>query len=325
MLDGCAEHVGKGGALEKVIGGWLANPANDPQRDWLPIRLQGGLHRLALDGRAPELAMHFPSCGGKPDFATLWQAVDVVLEREQAYVTGYLANVPQTNETGRSALLLGGFLTVAAETGLPLRLLELGCSAGLNLFWDRYRTVTDKFRYGPEGDTLELTPRWDGAPPPLPMNVRVASRRGVDRNPVNIRDPEHVRRLQSYVWPEQLHRLERLRRAVKIAAADGFVAEQAEADQWIARELTPLPDGQATVVFHSMFWVYLDEATRGRIRGTIEDAGKRASKTTPLAWLRMENEDASKYPLLTLTTWPGGQTRELAVVHYHDQWVTWKD
>jgi hypothetical protein len=35
--------------------------------------------------------------------------------------------------------LIGGFLRVAAMTRRPLRLLEVGSSAGLNLRWDHYR------------------------------------------------------------------------------------------------------------------------------------------------------------------------------------------
>ncbi len=46
---------------------------------------------------------------------------------------------PQTNEVRRSALLLPGFIEIARKTGLPLRLLEIGASAGLNQVWDEYR------------------------------------------------------------------------------------------------------------------------------------------------------------------------------------------
>ena len=41
----------------------------DPVLDALPLRFLGGVHRLVLDGRAPDLARFYPSAGGhfEPD------------------------------------------------------------------------------------------------------------------------------------------------------------------------------------------------------------------------------------------------------------------
>jgi hypothetical protein len=59
------------------------------------------------------------------------------MQGEAARIADFMSHEPQTNEVRRSAVLLPGFLTIAAETGLPLRILELGASAGLNQLWDR--------------------------------------------------------------------------------------------------------------------------------------------------------------------------------------------
>ena len=66
-------------------------------------------------------------------------------------IRGLLALGCQTNEVGRSAALLGGFLEVAHRAGLPLRILEVGASAGLNLNWDRYR-----YESGKSGEPVEV-------------------------------------------------------------------------------------------------------------------------------------------------------------------------
>ena len=62
----------------------------------------------------------------------------------------------QTNEVGRCAALVGGFLTVAARTGLPLRLCEVGTSAGLNLRFDHYRYESDGRGWGPSPSPVRL-------------------------------------------------------------------------------------------------------------------------------------------------------------------------
>ncbi len=59
----------------------------------------------------------------------------------------------QTNETQRCVALLPAFLTIAGETGLPLDLLELGPSAGLNLLFDHYRYA---YAEGTWGDPAAL-------------------------------------------------------------------------------------------------------------------------------------------------------------------------
>ncbi|HEX6310516.1 MAG TPA: DUF2332 family protein, partial [Acidimicrobiia bacterium] len=97
------------------------------------LRLLGGVHRLVLAGDAPALARHYPTTGGDGDAAAAWPLVRGLLGDPPPTVTDALARPPQTNEVGRSAALLGGFLVLAGETRLPLRLLELGSSAGLNL------------------------------------------------------------------------------------------------------------------------------------------------------------------------------------------------
>ena len=62
----------------------------------------------------------------------------------------------QTNEVGRCAALLPGFLDVAARTGMPLRMLEVGASAGLNLGWSEYRYEAGDFAWGPPDSALRI-------------------------------------------------------------------------------------------------------------------------------------------------------------------------
>jgi len=96
------------------------------------------VHRLVLDGRAPQLVPYYPSVGGRADPAAAWPALVALLEERAEDLRELVSRALQTNEVGRSQALLCGFLVVSARTGLPLRLLEVGASAGLNLRWDHF-------------------------------------------------------------------------------------------------------------------------------------------------------------------------------------------
>ena len=115
--------------------------------DSAPLSLMGAVHRLALTGRTPGLAPFLPSVAiaeGRepqaeaPDPAAAWPEFAAVIDGLRDEIADLLGRPIQTNEVGRAAALLGGFLDVAGR-GRPLRLAELGTSAGLNLRWDRFR------------------------------------------------------------------------------------------------------------------------------------------------------------------------------------------
>src|SRR5262245_11380681 len=120
-----------------VTGPLLVDISDQPIPDAVPIRLLGGAHRAVLQGELPALAEHVSTVGGDGDAAAARELL-AVLASPPATILEALAHPPQTNEVGRSGSLVVAFLTVAGETGLPLRLLELGSSAGLNLRCDHY-------------------------------------------------------------------------------------------------------------------------------------------------------------------------------------------
>jgi len=222
----------------------------------------------------------------------------------------------QTNEVGRCAALIFGFLAVAEETELPLRLLEVGASAGLNLRWDRYRYEGDGFAWGPVDSPLTLAVELDGAAAPeLPPAVEIAARRGCDASPIDPATEEGELTLLTYIWPDQAERIARVRAALEVARAEPVTLERESAATWAERMLAEPAPGQATVIYHSIVSQYLGDAEREALFATIRAAGERATAEAPLAWLRMEPADDRAD--LELTIWPGGTNRRLARVGYH--------
>jgi hypothetical protein len=127
--------------------------------------------------------------------------------------------------------------------------------------------------------------------------------------------------LASYVWADQLERLERLRAACYLAARVPGPVEAASAADWIEARLSKPAEGKATVVLHSIVIQYLDEAERERFIAALRSAGARASESAPVAWLRMEPAD--ELTDVRLTVWPGGAERHLARAGYHGDPVEW--
>lgn len=315
LLQRAAADVEVGGPVAAV----LAGHENDPPDSMLALRLMGAVHRRVLEGALPELEAHF--CGGAIPFSHLpaagegaWPTFRRALSEDVGAIRALLDRPVQTNEVGRCAALLPGFLSIAAETGLPLRLLEVGASAGLNLRWDRYRYRAGGFAWGDPGSPVELRFQLDGEAPAV-VKAEVSERRGCDRAPIDPGSEDGRLTLLSYLWPDQVKRWQRVRGALDLAAEIPVAIDRAAAADWIRRQLAERAEGQATVVFHSIVMLYLSAEERLEFERLVEEAGRRATATAPLAWLRMEAD--GDRAAVRLRSWPGGEDRLLARASYH--------
>jgi hypothetical protein len=103
------------------------------------------------------------------------------------------------------------------------------------------------------------------------------------------------------------------------------VVDRANGGPWLERTLEPLPEGQTTVMFHTVVLQYMSEDERAQVFALLEAAGARANERSPLAWLRFESGDwrRTSSHRVTLTTWPGGLERTLAEAGPHGRQVRW--
>lgn len=305
----------------------LGDLAGAPQESAAVLRLFGAVHRLVLSGRASDLAGHFPSVGGRYQGELTWTALRSTLAARRDEIVPMLAAPPQTNEVGRSAALIGGLLHVAARTRLPIRLLEVGASAGLNLRPDRYRYAYGRGRsYGPDQSPTVIRDAWSapGALPPLGAPLRIVERRGCDPAPVDPTGDDGRLSLLSYIWPDQTERLARTRGACALAAGTPARVEKADAATFLAG-LTPV-EGVATVVWHSIVRQYVPVEAWERAEAALARAGAQATQRAPVAHLSMEPRVRGRevdYPL-TLRLWPGDGAEILGVTHAHGTPVSWQ-
>jgi hypothetical protein len=292
----------------------------DPRPDAMSLRLAGGLHALVLSGRDAGLAAAYPP----NDMGDLEPVLKAAIQRHDAWLSAFLDSPPQTNETGRSAVLLPGFLTIARQTGLPLVLMEIGSSAGLNLFFDRFRYQYGEAVWGDPAYPALLAPQLRGAGPDLSGELKIASRTGCDISPLDVRDENDRLRLRSYIWADQTDRLARLDAAISVARRDGVALERVDAAEFVERRLAARKPGECLVLFHSVVWQYLLQKTKASIEDALHRAGEMATPSAPLAWLRMETLSVTDpYPTLQLTRWPGGAMRHLALADFHGRWLEW--
>jgi hypothetical protein len=241
-----------------------------------------------------------------------------------------------TNEVGRCAVLRFGYAEIARM--LPatrFAVVEVGASAGLNLFWDNYRYEYD---YGPAGAPIvagdPASPVRIGcairgsARPPLrpddPFAEQVARRVGVELEPIGLDNPDDVAWLRALVWPEQRERASRLDHAIAIARAArhrlNFSMRQGDGASLLPTIAAELADGEALCVVHSFTLNQFSAAARLALDRTLSDAAaKRDVLRLGLEW---ERRDA---PVLSLTLYggSGGKRRDLARCDAHGFWVEW--
>lgn len=302
----------------------LAGRSARPIHDAIPLRLAGALHRIVLSGRDPRLARHYPSVGGSPgpDFTAdvIAHMRDHIEEIDLA-----LTQQVQTNEVGRSVVHLAVSHWLASQSVSDFDLLEIGASAGLNLNFDRYYACSRQLRMGDPSSAVRFMGDTFTHTPPLPhAGARVHRRRGVDISPLDVTREDDRIRLLSFFWPDQKKRIDRTRAAIEIALRHPPVVDEGSADTWLAAQLAR-PFERAVVVFHSIVWQYLGETVQRGVRDALDAAGRRASPSAPLFWVRME--PAGAVADVQVDVWTGDEepTRRLvlAEVGYHGAGMNW--
>ena len=323
LLDLAAQDLEAGGPVATLLTPWAQADLRKLFDDATPLRLLGGLHDLVLSGDEPGLAATYPSPRRTADPEAAWAMARIAIARHQTRLSAFMAHEPQTNEVRRSAGLAPSFLTIAQETGLPIRAFEVAASAGLNLNWDRFHFRFGDTAWGDPGASVAMDTAWTGDPPPVEARIEVISRAACDRRPVDLTDPIQRRRLLAYVWPDQFERLDRIRAAIDLALSLDVLVETADAVDWTARVAAPQA-GAVTILYHSVFWQYMPAESQAALTQVIAQHGAMATADAPFAWLRMEPPaDHMSNMEVRLTLWPGGEDRRLAQVHPHGAWVKW--
>jgi hypothetical protein len=243
-----------------VYRDWALGVATDPV-------LSSLIATMPEERQQPNLIFAAARLRGSPvgpfDIFREWLVAHWVEARGEA-----LTRSTQTNEPGRCAVLLP-LLSALSE---PLALLEVGASAGLCLYPDRY-----SYRYdggddldpydGPSDVRLECATT--GPVPPPARVPRVVWRAGIDLNPLDVNCEDAVNWLRALVWPGQHDRLRRLDAALAIARQDLPRLIRGDLNASVAALAVEAPAGATLVIFHSGVLSYLAEDERRRFVETV--------------------------------------------------------
>ncbi|HZE03627.1 MAG TPA: DUF2332 domain-containing protein [Solirubrobacteraceae bacterium] len=269
LMRAAAGDIERGGEVARLFEGVAAPPGSVPQ-----LRLAAALHYLVLSGEAPALAAFYPSAGGDRPPAEVWPVVLGTIAEHFEEVKGRLHRTVQTNEPGRSAVLFSGLLWLAARHRRPIRLLEVGASAGLNLLADRYCYVVGGAELGDPAAPLRFVDPW-APPPPVDLaaaaaQLRIVARAGCDLAPLDPTRPGDQLTLLSYIWPDEPHRIERMRAALSVAARDPVPVARRRGSEWLPEALEAAGDGELVVVWHSVMRQYVDRDEWAAIEGALD-------------------------------------------------------
>jgi Uncharacterized protein conserved in bacteria (DUF2332) len=256
---------------------WARGVAADPE-------VRALLDSLPEPKRQPNLLFAAVRVAGAP--AGRWAATRAWLLAAWSDVEHTMrTHTTQTNEPRRCATLLP---TLAAIEG-PIALIEVGASAGLCLYPDRYSYLYTS----PDGERTRLDPADGPSDVLLPCAIEgpvptrmpdVVWRAGLDLNPLDVRDPADLAWLEALVWPEHADRVETLRAAARVVAADPPRLTRADLMTGLADLVAAAPADATVVVQNSAALYYLTPADLKTFAATM--AGLR--RTRGVVWLSNE-------------------------------------
>ena len=262
-----------------------------------PNLLLAAIHYSILCDPSDELAEWYPTVGGSrsPSDGGLGPAIDALLHSRfaelQALVT---TGATQTNEVGRSAVVLPALSSIHDHEEKSLGLVEVGTSGGLNLRLDSFaityrRASEPDVRIGPEDSSVHISCDTSRSLEPIPVEamraLRIGSRIGSDLNPLDVNDDLQVRWLQALIWPDEVGRFNRLSSALALARTVPVTVVQADAVEIAAEHLLAVPSDQHPVLLTTWMLTYLPEPRRRSLVENLEAVARRR----PFSWVCMEH------------------------------------
>jgi len=259
--------------FERAAGdAYLVELASHGQEGARPVHLLSAVHYLLLRDPADPLARFFPTLTEYPQpaeeaFADLQR---FCRDRRGEILPILQQRTVQSTYVERCWTVMPALSLVANMAGEPLDLIEIGCSAGVLLTFDRYAYDLPRGMIGPPDAALRLTGALQGQPGTrLPQ---IAARIGLDLHPLDAASRDDRDWLLALCLPELRAEQERLAKALDVVAQTGIELIEGDA-------LAVLPGALAATagpvcVYHSVCLLYWPEEARNQLDRQLCDASR---------------------------------------------------
>lgn len=255
-----------------------------PYRKRNPTLILAALHDLALAGHAPALAAALAAADGD---TAAEAAIDTVVQMTDSVVATAVRRTVRTPGTGPHAVLYPAIAEAARRAGASaVGLIDLRCSAGLNLTVDRVGIAySNGLLLGDPSSPVQLECSVVGDQP-IPARVMppVVARVGIDPDPLDVTDAEDARWLRACVGPDRREEVARLDAEMALAASRPPVLLRGDAVELLPAAITRVPREALPVILTT--WALSKLAPGSRLR--FLHLFDQVAVDRPVAWVSVE-------------------------------------
>lgn len=248
-----------------------------------PAHLFSAVHYLLLRDSGDPLARHFatidpdplPPEGAYPKLVSFCRA-----HKEELRELLETRTV-QTTYAERCRALLAPMGVVAREAGEPLNLIEIGCSGGVLLAFDKFAyKLNDQGLVGSPDAPLLLEGELHGGPELF--IPKIGKRTGIDLHTIDVSSEDERRWLLALCFPELRDEQERLAKALDVVAQTDIRLMEGDALLHLPAALADTPD--PVCVYHSACIFYWPAEARTKLHEMLLEA----SRTRPIWRIAIE-------------------------------------
>jgi hypothetical protein len=296
--------------------------ARHVRRPPVPNEFFAAVHFLLAAAPAHELSAFYGSlrdnpaspAGAYPAFRRF------VLANTAELIPLLQTRITQTNEVRRCSYLLPAFADVHRRAGgTPLALIDVGCSAGLHLRWDRYHYDYGVRQVGDPRAPVKIACELRGPMmPPLPdVFPECRFRIGIDLNPVDVSNPIERRWLDALIWPDHSARRRLAAAAIDALVSDPVTIVKGNAIEMLEPQLAEVPFDAALLVYNSAALCQGGAVEEDAIAAVLKTGSTRRT----IYWVHCENEG------VRLRVVNRSRIVEMTLAHMdgHGRWLEWLD
>jgi hypothetical protein len=238
-----------------------------------PVHLFISAHYLLLGGVEHPLARFFPTLTADPaPPGEAWPHFRAFCQEHREALTSLLqTRSVQMTYVERCRVLMPAMSLAGQMAGAPMHIVELGCSAGIMLIFDKYSyEMRPGEVVGPADAEIRLKGELHGGAK-LEM-PQILSRTGIDLNLIDPHSADDRRWMLATCFPELLGEQQRLARAIDLVAETDIRWFEGDALGHVSRVLAETPD--PVCLYHSACLMYWSAEAKAELERQLLEASK---------------------------------------------------